>query len=199
MKSYEELANELLERREQYIVEQKKKRKRVIGVVGLICCSAAILSGLYMWQGIESENTSPETTKDDGVYAAGDDNNGNDTLCGEYWIVDTDNSNTQSGNECESIDFDEFPFNNSTNKDNVGDTIGMVVVDGVVYEQFAVDTESFTLDTYLGAAHDYEGTYKKYYINNKDVEGKLYTTKEDPEVLIVKLSNGGVVALKKEK
>ena len=75
----------------------------------------------------------------------------------------------------------------------------MVVVDGVVYEQFAVDTELFTLDTYLGAAHDYEGTYKKYYINNKDVEGKLYTTKEDPEVLIVKLSNGGVVALKKEK
>ena len=38
--------------------------------------------------------------------------------------------------ECEYINFDECPFNDSNIKGNVGDMIGMVDIDGVVYEQF---------------------------------------------------------------
>ena len=38
MKSYDELTNDLLERRDRYVADQKKKRKRVMGVATSLCC-----------------------------------------------------------------------------------------------------------------------------------------------------------------
>lgn len=50
MKNYEEITNDLLERRDRYITEQKKKRKRVISVAAPICCFClASLLGIGVW------------------------------------------------------------------------------------------------------------------------------------------------------
>ncbi len=75
----------------------------------------------------------------------------------------------------------------------VDDTLGMIYKDGVMYMQFSVYDNGFTLDEYIGAASDFDGTYK--YI--EDVTGEVYTVKESPDVLIVKMSNGGTVVLAK--
>ncbi|MBQ1388340.1 MAG: hypothetical protein IIY78_01805 [Clostridia bacterium] len=77
--------------------------------------------------------------------------------------------------------------------EDVDDALGMIYKDGVMYLQFSVYDDGFTLDEYIGAASDFNGYYK----NIKDVTGEVYTVKESPDVLIVKLSNGGTVALAK--
>ncbi len=82
----------------------------------------------------------------------------------------------------------------STNKDDVCDILGMVVIDGETYLQFFTDFEAYTLEACLGDASDYEGTYRTHL---NDIAAKLYTAKEDSNVLIVKLGNGGTVVLKK--
>ena len=75
---------------------------------------------------------------------------------------------------------------------DVDDAMGMIVKDGVTYLQiFGADEYNFTLDENIGYANDFEGYYR--YI--KDVVGEVYTVKESPDVLVVKLSNGGTVVL----
>ena len=49
MKSYEEVTHTLLERRDQYVTEQNRKRKKLIGTVASLCCLAALIS-LSIWQ-----------------------------------------------------------------------------------------------------------------------------------------------------
>lgn len=51
MKNYDELTNDLLERRDRYVADQKKKRKRVMGVATSLCCFCLVaLLGFGMWQ-----------------------------------------------------------------------------------------------------------------------------------------------------
>ncbi len=128
MKNYDELTNDLLERRNRYVTDQKRKRKTVISVATSLCCVCLVaLLGIGVWQrGI----------------------------------------------------------------------LGMVVIDGETYLQFFTDFEAYTLDACLGDASDYEGTYRTH---PNDFAAKLYTAKEDSNVLIVKLGNGGTVVLKKVK
>ena len=56
MKSYDELTNDLLERRDRYVADQKKKRKRVMGVATSLCCFCSRSSWL---SGPSSKVTSP--------------------------------------------------------------------------------------------------------------------------------------------
>lgn len=53
MKSYDELTNDLLERRDRYVADQKKKRKRVMGVATslslLLPCGIARLRYVARW------------------------------------------------------------------------------------------------------------------------------------------------------
>ena len=51
MKNYEEITNELLERRDCYIAEQKRKRKTAMGVITSCCCVCLVaLLSFGMWQ-----------------------------------------------------------------------------------------------------------------------------------------------------
>lgn len=51
MKNYSEITNDLLERRDRYIAEQKKRRKRMMGTVTSLCCVCLIaLLGFGMRQ-----------------------------------------------------------------------------------------------------------------------------------------------------
>lgn len=63
MKNYDELTNDLLERRDRYVAAQKKKRKRVMGVATSLCCFCLVaLIGFGMWQGGVFPATPPITS-----------------------------------------------------------------------------------------------------------------------------------------
>lgn len=69
MKNYDELTNDLLERRERYVTNQKKKRKRMMGVAtSLCCCGFVALLGFGMWKGRMSNTTPAEQVSEDAIY-----------------------------------------------------------------------------------------------------------------------------------
>ncbi len=60
MKNYDEVTNDLLKRRHRYVAEQKKKRKRVMGVATSLCCFCLVaLLGFGMWRGILFDSEQP--------------------------------------------------------------------------------------------------------------------------------------------
>lgn len=66
MKNYDEITNNLLERRDRYILEQRKKR-RMISIAASLCCVCLIaLLGLGLWQG-EMFLGPPSATVDDSI------------------------------------------------------------------------------------------------------------------------------------
>ena len=210
MKNSNEMVNSLLERREHYVAEQKKKRTIIIRTGISICCVCIVaLLGIGVWQGGIFKDTSSKFVKnngkeymkedeqDDGILAEGNEVNKNDTLCGEYWVSDEVNSESISSiNECTTVASEESTAYEPINKDDICDILGVVVIDGVTYMQFETNSDAYTPDTYLGVASEYEGTYKTHL---NEVEGKVFTTKEDSDILIVKLTNAGTVILRKEK
>ena len=174
MKNYDEITNGLLERRDQYVAEQKKRRKTAVTVTTSLCCFCLVaLLGFGAWNGGMFGTTPPDRIKDSSVYA---DEMTNET---RGTTVPTDNNSSDNA---------EIPYHSS-------DVMGLVVVDGITYLQCETDVEAYSLDTYLGNVSDYDGTYKS---DIKDTEGKLYTTKEDSDILILKLENGSTIALKKQ-
>lgn len=67
MKSCDEMVNSLLERRNQYIAEQKQKRKVLTRTVTSICCVClVVLLGFGVWKG-GMLNDQPPTTLDDSI------------------------------------------------------------------------------------------------------------------------------------
>lgn len=75
MKNYDELTNDLLERRDRYVADQKKKRKRVMGVATSLCCFCLVaLLGFGMWQDGMFNTTPPDQTLEDALYPGIKDN-----------------------------------------------------------------------------------------------------------------------------
>lgn len=75
MKNYDELTNDLLERRDRYVADQKKKRKSLMGVATSLCCLCLVaLLGFGMWQGGMFNTTPPDQTLEDALYPGIKDN-----------------------------------------------------------------------------------------------------------------------------
>ncbi len=120
MKNYDELTNDLLERRDQYITEQRNKRKVMKRVITPICCFCLVaLLGIGLWQGDFFNSKLPVTLDDSTIIGEKDTIDDNDGLGGndeKDMIYDNDGS---SGND----DIDghwspndqEAPPNDSTN------------------------------------------------------------------------------------
>ena len=65
MKSYEEITNDLLERRGKYAIEQNRKKKRMIGVTTSLCCCCLISFVCFgFWQKEQEDNQPPVTLND---------------------------------------------------------------------------------------------------------------------------------------
>ena len=65
MKNYDEITNDLLERRDQYETEQRNKRKVMKRTIMPICCFCLVaLLGIGLWQG-NFFNSKPPITLDD--------------------------------------------------------------------------------------------------------------------------------------
>ena len=106
---------------------------------------------------------------------------------------ESNNDTETASSQTVSTADEEENFDPESGFEDVDDALGMIYKDGLMYMQFSVYDDGFTLDENIGAASDFDGTYK--YL--EDVTGEVYTVKESPDVLIVKLSNGGTVVLAK--
>ena len=215
MKSYDELTNDLLARRDNYVTERKKKRKTIIGAVSVAgCLCIAALIGVGVWAA-GTPNSAQSAENINGAIAAGAEDSTSDTLCGTYWVEDgstganqsctseayalddgsngTDNMSASSSASCD-VSVDEPAVPGKT--DDAGDAIGMIFFEDEWYVQFATGSaaEAYTIDKCIGGADEFEGSYKTCLI---DEAAKVFTVKEDSNVLVVKLGNGGIVALRK--
>lgn len=75
MKNCDEMVNSLLERREQYIIEQKRKRKIITRTVTPICCVCIVaLLGFGMWHGGMFNTASSDQIVEDALYPGIKDN-----------------------------------------------------------------------------------------------------------------------------
>ena len=75
MKSCDEMVNSLLERREQYVTEQKRKRKIITRTATSMCCVCLVaLLGFGMWRGRMLNTVVPDQTAEDTLYPGIKDN-----------------------------------------------------------------------------------------------------------------------------
>lgn len=75
MKNYDELTNDLIERRDRYVADQKKKRKRIVSVATSLCCFCLVaLLGFGLWQGGMFNTAPPDQTLEDALYPGIKDN-----------------------------------------------------------------------------------------------------------------------------
>ena len=102
MKNYDETTNGLLERRDRYVADQKKKRKRVMSVATSLCCFCLVaLLGFGMWQG-GMFDAKPPITLDDSINIGDKDYINPDELDNSQTSTPGNNDsqgNTQTGTE----------------------------------------------------------------------------------------------------
>ena len=73
MKNYDEITNDLLERRDQYETEQRNKRKVMKRTIMPICCFCLVaLLGIGLWQGNFFNNKPPITLDDSTIIGEKD-------------------------------------------------------------------------------------------------------------------------------
>ena len=103
---------------------------------------------------------------------------------------------------------EQIVTNPSTEQNDVSHRVVYIIKDGKTYMQVFNETQ-YTLDKEIGLLSDFEGYYMfnetKYtfdeidlagdYYNGLDGNGKVYTVKEDKNILVVKLADGNSVNL----
>ena len=194
MKSSDEMVNSLMERKNAYEAEQKRKRRtiaRIATPVGCLCLT--LLLGLGLWKSGAFKAKTPEPITDDGILAAGNESDGNDTFCGKYWV--NGNGENEQQNNGEGVTDAEFSGSEARSDEPVLITdIGTLIVDGVKYSQTDKDAHAYTMDECLGAVDEFDGDWKQY----GEASGKVFTAKEDPDVLIVILTGDVELVLVKD-
>lgn len=70
-----------------------------------------------------------------------------------------------------------------------------VIVNGEAYIEYNAGTATYTPDICLGSPSDYDGNYRAFF---SDIPATLYTSKENPDILIVD-ENGTIVYLIKTR
>ncbi|MCI8669725.1 MAG: hypothetical protein HFI34_09435 [Lachnospiraceae bacterium] len=117
MKNCDEMVNNLLERRDQYVAEQKRKRMVITRTVTAMCCVCLVaLLSFGMWQSGTFEKTPPITTEDSIIIGENDDIDHIELNTTDAQSSETGNAN--SGNDSSTtanIDVGNYPNNYSPN------------------------------------------------------------------------------------
>ena len=197
MKNYDDLTNRLLERRDRYVAEQKKKKQRIacttvsVGSVALVSLAGfALYKNGGFREKLPVADGTPTTTTTTATSTQMEDT----TTATTTTPTQTEDTTTAITTGESTTPSKTNPTKTTATTTATGDRIGVLVIDGITYVQCYADENAYTPDGYLGFAHDYEGTYWQM----KEVVGRVYTVKEDPCILIVQLSNGGTVVLAAE-
>lgn len=105
--------------------------------------------------------------------------------------IEADNSDTSIENPDNNIPNSEIQQTSENNEISSNDNeendvchfVKCVIIDDVGYVEYDAGTETYTPDICLGSPSDYDGNYRAFF---SDIPATLYTSKENPEILIVK-------------
>lgn len=114
MKNCDEMINSLLERRERYVIEQKRKRRKITRTVTSMCCAClVVLLGYGVWLGGMSDTT-PPVTSDDPINIGEKDFINPDELSANTDIQTTEkNADLSNDSSAANGDVTHFPNNYS--------------------------------------------------------------------------------------
>lgn len=152
MKSYNEMAQSVLSRINEYEAAEKRKRKIFIKTAVPACClCAAVIAGVAIHgAGAKGTVSAPKSSSTESYESI------------------TPNTESSSGGEGKKLAYAD-------------DMCGVVIIDGKEYIQdftdYAID-ETFTADKSIGDARDFEGTYK---MMDGVTSAEIYTVKEKSE------------------
>ncbi|MBQ3139192.1 MAG: hypothetical protein IJB68_06740 [Ruminococcus sp.] len=115
--------------------------------------------------------------------------------------IEADNSNTnieKPDNNIPNSEIQQTSENNeiSSNDNEENDVCHFmkhVIIDDVGYVEYNAGTATYTPDICLGSPSDYDGNYRAFF---SDIPATLYTSKENPDILIVDESGTIVYLIK---
>ena len=167
MKSYNEMAESVFTRINEYETAKRRKKKIILSTAVPACfLCAAVIAGIAIHiagaGGTAADfKSSPQENSGSAVSS----------------------SEVSSDSESKKIAYLD------------DDMLGVVYINGIEYVQsfadFVID-EAFTADKLIGDAREYDGTYR-----DGDMTALLYSVKESKNALILKLGNGGTILLER--
>ena len=189
MKTYEETARDVLARRDEYIAENKKTRKRFFAAaVPTLAVALVIGVGIVAWSRNETTASHGDVPQSDEISDTEKNEPAADDTLGEVIVLKpSDNREKEDTSDGENED-----------------KTGWLKIDGVTYVQCGAGDEvrdavnKFFLGEYLGKAHELSGCYKELY--EKDgITGDVYTVHWENADIVIMLSDGGVVSLRSQE
>ena len=148
MKNYDELTNDLLERRDRYVVEQKKKRKRVMGVTTSLCCFCLVaLLGFGMWQG-GLFDAKPPITLDDSINIGEKDYIDPDELDNRQTMTPSNNNDQNNNSQTPTPGNNDRQNNSQTGTTQNDDPIRILWTINKVESQVGAAMRNFNTDEY---------------------------------------------------
>ena len=192
MKNCEEMVQSLLKRREQYVAAQKRKKTIVVRTAVTVCsvCLVALVGFGLQNSGWIGAVPSGNPQSGNGEYTAGGtDTTSSGIFCGDYWVPENSGS---SAEETGAASSDATSSGIASTTEDVCHHVRQVFVDGAVYVEYENAPQTYTPAECIGSADQFEGTYRTFFA---DCVGKVYTTQEDADVLLVKEMGGRIVSL----
>lgn len=196
MKSYKEMADNVIRRIDEYETVHKRKKTMIVCTrVSLCCVCFAVMFGFGLWRSglvegipqahpllsIQFPSAALVGLADIGERDCGDESKEDSAA--------TPHSDDMISKELqEQIDKLEAQSNNTV----LGDIRGWVVYEGRIYEQVQdIDISDIGLNNkYLGHGSEFRGAY------SEDKEAELYNVSDNPDLILVKLGNGSIIVLK---
>ena len=187
MKNYNEMANNVFERRDQYETNKKHKRKILTRTLTPICCFCLVmLLGIGLWQGGMFTPTSPQTAEDSVIPGEKD------------WYGPGESEPTNN----EQNDFNKVARNLVYNDKKYVEVTNLSSLNYSNYDEIEVDEK-------IGNGKEFEGTYTDEYMKKLygtytvdgdtikvTITSEVFTVKGNEDLLCVKLSNGDINILK---
>ena len=167
MKSYNEMAESVFTRINEYETAKRRKKKIILSTAVPACfLCAAVIAGIS-------------------IHIAGA---GGTAAAFKSSPQENSGSAVSSSEVSSDSESKKFAYLDD-------DMLGVVYINGIEYVQsfadFVID-EAFTADKLIGDAREYDGTYR-----DGDMTALLYSVKESKHALILKLGNGGTILLER--
>ena len=214
MKTYNEMAESVLKRRDDYIKQRKGRNKKAI--ISLSCFCLALAVGVGVWQsGLLKKQ--PIQTVDDALYSGIKDVYGPDESESQNnaSYSDTQSGSVPSGNESGS----SLP---NSSEGVTGDRLGVIIYNGKTYMQIMtiykgkavfqvknanISEKDIVLDKKIGTGYDFDGSYNPEWLKSNGEKGhpvyvpetEVYTVKDRENLLCSKLDDETYIVLRSEE
>jgi hypothetical protein len=200
------MAKSVLKRRDKYVAERNRQMKKMASILSCFCLVA--LMGVGVWHSGTLSNDKDTASGD--IMPGGADvsdfaqekkeqadlaDNGGD-LDGNPAGYSTVNGSSQEDEvgETDIVEADTR-LQERIQELQTGDSLGWLVIDGKIYVQSDAEYRETDADPFLGKASSFTGGYQ----NEDACDGDVYANSNNPDVIYIKLDNGGTVVLTAER